>query len=304
MNNYDFLEKFRTLNKEIKISWEELLVKYQKEGKDAKEDVRAFKSNILIPTLDKVTDLTALIIEQGRDDLYREVSNFLKNIIDLSTVYRRQQGTSISFNFSSETEHLSILLPAYEATVRMHIIGSIAVAENAYNFISILGDQEVISHIDENGRKVSLSIFYFPWYTDGYGAGNLHTFFEDAKKRLSEDQVIKERYFSLLKDTYINALCEFDFLQCVKLEILDQNNNDLGYPRFPNFARYRFDRVEDIIEKFIKQESDLKNTFPISKNDFKCFLLKYVNYVQNKYASFGHYWNLSLLPEWFKEYLF
>lgn len=301
MTDYDFVEKFRTSNKDIKIHWDRLLLKYQKEGKSIKDDVRAFKSSILIPILDKITDLSILILERKREDLYSEISIFLGNIINFSTMYQRKQGTSISFNLSSETEHLSSLLPAYEATVRMHIIGSIAVAENAYNFISLLGDQQVISHTGADGRKVYLSIFFFPWFTSEYGAGNLTTFFEDAIKKLSEDQLIKERYFSLLKDSYIDALCQFDFLQCVKLEIIGQITNVVGHPRFPNFGRYKFERVEKIVEEFIKKNPNLTNSFPISEGDFKTFLAKYVRYIQNDFRSFGLGW--KLLPGWFKDYI-
>ena len=301
MGNYDFTEKIRTSAKEIKIHWERLLAKCQTEGKSIKDDVRTFKSEILIPILDKISDLSVLILERKRVDLYPEICTFIKNIIDYSTIYQRQKGISIGFNFSSETEHLSSLLPAYEATVRMYIIGSIAVAENVYDFVSLLGDQQVISHIDSKGRKVYLSIFFIPWFTSGYGAGNLTTFFEDAKKKLSNDKILKERYFSSLKDSHIDALCQFDFLQCVKLVMLNQNTNDLGHPRFPNFGRYEFQRIEDIIEKFIKKDKNLIKSFPIAESEFKTFLSGYVEYILRDIRSFGLTWRL--LPEWFKNYI-
>ena len=83
--------------------------------------------------------------------------------------------------------------------------------------------------------------------------------------------------------------------------MLNQNTNDLGHPRFPNFGRYEFQRIEDIIEKFIKKDKNLIKSFPIAESEFKTFLSGYVEYILRDIRSFGLTWRL--LPEWFKNYI-
>lgn len=303
MDNHDILEEISSLGKKIKVQWEKLQVEYNEKRGTIKDNVREFKSVMLIPILDKIVDLGAVIIESRREDLYHEIGRFFKNMIDLSTMYRVQKGTSIRFNLSSGTEQLGSLLPAYEATVRMHILGAIAIAERDFNFISKLGDQKVVSHENRDGEKINMSIYFFPWFTDGYGAGNLTTFFEEAKIILSGDKFLIERYFSPLKDIHINALCQFDFLQCIKLELLQQIRNDMGYYRFPNFGRYPFDRVDEIIQRIINQDDTIIKDFPISVEEFRRFMKEYVSYIQEDFRAFGPYWHLDLLPKHFVRFI-
>lgn len=299
MSSYDFGEKIIVVGKDIKVHWERLLLEYT-EASLSKDRVRSFKTDILIPALDRITDLAVLIVERKRQDLYGQLAAFLRSVTDLSTYYQRQT-KNIGFNYSSETEHLSFLLPGYEATVRMLTIGSVAVAENAYDFISLLGNEQVVWLRRDDGTKVNRSIFSYPWYENGWGAGNLTTFFEEAKKRLEEDQQVRERYFSLIDDSHIDALCQFNFLQAMKVEMLGQNDWErLGFPFFPNFARYHFTRTEDVIAEFKNRDPELLKAFPVSNDGFEGFLMKYMKHIREN-SRYLHAW--AVLPKWFEEYL-
>jgi len=180
-------------------------------------------------------------------------------------------------------------------------VGSIAVVDNVYDFVSLLGDERVVLLRKSDGEKLYRSIFYYPWYENGWGAGNLTNFFEDARKKLSEDEQIRERYFSLVDDSYVDSLCQFNFLQCVKIEILGENDWGWGFPFYPNFARDYFNRVEDIVIKFKNRDPDLLSAFPISENDFRNLLAKYVEHIGKHWDLFGPFWRA--LPKWFQEYL-
>ncbi len=299
MSNIDLIESIVSLEKDVKINWERLLLKYKNHELN-KENIREFKSEILIPNLDKVTDLAIVIVERKRADLYPTLINFLKNLVFYSSYYQRNK-LGIRFNFSSETEHLSVLLPAYEATVRMYMIGAVAIAQENYFFISELARTNIQWMDDENGKKLYRSILFHPWFDSDFGAGNLTTYFEDAKKRLSEDNILLERYFSLITDNYVDCLCQFDFLVGLKIQLLGQDKLTY-FPYYPNYARYYFNRTQEIIQKLISREENITKYFQISEKDFKFYLKDLIDYCQKHNSGWQYSW-LDTLPNWLGNYV-
>ena len=97
MSEIDFFEKIKVLDKDLKIHWERTLLK-NSEGNLKKDDLREFKSEILIPILDKITDLSLVILERQRKELYEPLRKFFKNCINYSTYYQRTKQNQY-FNF-------------------------------------------------------------------------------------------------------------------------------------------------------------------------------------------------------------
>lgn len=294
--------ELRRLKKEIQLKWRNI-IQLKLENKISKEDVIDYKYNTLIPILDKVTDVSILAVELEKTELYPSIIEFFKNTTELSTYYTRQDNVRMDFNYSQQDEEvLSILLPGFESAVRMLVIGTIAIIEKDFNFISKLGDEDVAWVKTVDGNIIFKSIYYYPWFESGWGAGSLITYFDEALKRISNDKLLKERYFSISVSEPIKYLCQFNLLQALKVEIKNQNDWKDGFPFFPNFARFRFSYVNDLLLEIIHNPTIITNSFGIEEDKIKDFLKIYINFITKDFNMGGLPW-LDYLPTSLSKYL-
>lgn len=299
MGDYDFPERIKSFEKELKVNWERLISNYKEGGLDI-EQLREFKADTLIPILSQIIDLSFLVIERKKKDLYDPIVKFFRDVINYSTYYQRNKH-GLNFNFSSETEHLSVLLPGYEGTVGLFMVGAVASVEENYEFVSMVASKNVLWLINNKGKKIYKSIVFYPWFENRFRVGNLTSFFEEAKKRLYGDELLKERYFSLIDDVHVDHLCQYDFLARLRVDMMGQNE-EVSFPYFPNFARYEFSRIEELIQRFVNREERLVASFPITESDFRNYMNSFMERLKISDIRYEYEW-LEDLPDWFYEFL-
>jgi hypothetical protein len=216
------------------------------------DEITKTKDNRLIPILDNLTVLGVALAQYKEKELFTELCEALYQI------YRRAYDEE--FPRSLETEqHFSQQWIWQEIIRRVYALGALLVRRKMYDWIPILVRQKVDWDDYWKSRfwaRHTLTMLVREGRTKEEG------FIQMAAAYVKNSLILNDLFLSN-EDNYLNALCQFDFVQCVHAVLENKCRGD-GYPSFGRFYNYR---TEPIVAKIIEDRDVRAVLIPKTDDD-------------------------------------
>lgn len=206
------------------------------EGSD--EEISKTKDNFLIPLLDNLTVLGLALIQYRKKEYFQELIGVFYQI------YSRAKEEAFPSPSNPEV-HFSPSWVWQETIKRVYAVGAILVWFKLYEWIPIVVQQRIDWDTYWSTRFWSRHALTMLAREKRLKEGLIQL----AATYIKETEMLSDLFYDNYDD-YLNAICQFDFVQCVHAVA---QNNDLkdSYPIFGRFYNYR---TEPIISKLIKDK--------------------------------------------------